>query len=115
MHKALHSTCCQISHGMVQAWVGHFVKPITLPEGYSLVLFDIQQVTTTRQDATHNTSTQQTPPSWWQSRQPLRRRGIDESMPPKGHEALHIALLKPLSNFFDGGLNGIHRWRRITL
>ncbi len=36
--------------GMVQAWVGHFVTPITPSQGYSLVLVYVQQVTTTRRD-----------------------------------------------------------------
>jgi len=36
--------------GMVQAWVAHFVTPITPPLGHSLVLVYIRQVTTTRQD-----------------------------------------------------------------
>ena len=35
---------------MVQAWVGHFVTPITIPYGYSLVLVYIWRVTTTRRD-----------------------------------------------------------------
>jgi hypothetical protein len=41
-----------------------------------------------RQDATHNTNTQQTPPPWWWSHQPLWWRGFDESMPPQGEGGL---------------------------
>jgi hypothetical protein len=60
-----------------------------------------QHLQPSRQDATHNTNTQQTPPPWWWSRQPLWWHGFDESMLPKGRAALRISLPRPPSNSFD--------------
>ena len=42
--------------GMVQAWVCHFVTPITPSQGYSLILVYIRRVLTTRQDRTKSTN-----------------------------------------------------------
>jgi hypothetical protein len=93
---------------MVQAWVGHFVSSITLPEGcslilvyISLVLAYIRRVTTTRRDGTKSTNNRQTPsPCWW-SRSPLHRRGFDESMSLEGRAAFRMIFPTPPSKQFN--------------
>ena len=93
----------RILRGMVQAWVGHFVTPITPSWGYSLVLVVfIRQVTTTRryQNTQHkdptNTITMMVEPLT-----PLSWHGFDDPTPPEGWEALRMIFPRTPSKWFD--------------